>query len=532
MKYSIVDNKTLPVENSRGLHSLALKVLSNLHLTEEQFDNLFFSGTVFPEADSLDQISARLLSAREKQEKVFVFGDYDADGICSTTMMVRLLKSLKIECGYYIPDRLKEGYGLSSEKVMMAIEKGYRLIVTVDNGVSAFEALSAAREKGVEVIVTDHHNIPQGYSYDYLLHPDVFTDSYFCNMCGAGVVLQLKRHMKMADDIDWILAMTATIGDMMPLFFANREIVKKGLLLLNKKGYRQIQYLSRKEQFDETVIAYDIVPAINTLGRLADRANVNNLVRYFLSSDEVSIVRFADQILSLNKERQQMVKLSRSAKADIYRCPNYDIYVSGEYHEGIIGLLANAFMHESGKPTLVFSRSDALIKGSGRSPEGTGIYDDLKQYEALFSAFGGHDAACGMSLKEEQFELLLKELKQQKSRVIVSESKPVIEVSADELTLENVEELFSLRPFGEGIQLPDFYMKSLKGDTTSLIKGIYRKTVSRNKGESLESICFNQELYSHYDEAGIAWHDIIFSPSVNTFRGKSSVSLTIKDVYN
>ena len=529
MKYHIVDPDIKKISEKREMQPLSLKVLSNMNLSEEQFDNLFFPVEVFPACENMDRIRERLLKAAQRGEKVFVFGDYDADGVCSTTLMVRLLQRLKIDVGYYIPNRLKEGYGLSTDKVLLAIEKGYQLIVTVDNGVAAFEALRAARERGVEVIVTDHHNIPDGYDYDYLLHPTVFDDPAFRNMCGAGVVLQLIRSFAMDDEKDWILAMVATIGDMMPLFFENRNIVKKGLDLLNRKGFKPIQYLSKKEVFDESVIAFDVVPAINTLGRLADRANVNNLVRYFLAEEETGMIHMADQIVALNKERQQLVKEARRiTPSESYALPNYDIYVSSEYHEGIAGLLANAYLNENHKPALVLVENEEGLKGSGRSPAGFNIFEDLNRYRELFSAFGGHNQACGLSLAKEKLPVLIDALRSEEKAEVSEEKETAVKLEISDLSLRAVEELMSLKPFGEGFKLPLFYIPAIHQNYVSLIKGMYKKGSTFQNGEAIESICFQTSVVKKLESND--WNELIFTLGINEFKGKKTVSLNIKDV--
>ena len=319
---------------------------------------------------NINTVKKRLLKAFDKNEMVFVCGDYDADGVCSTAMMVGLLKDLKIKCGYYIPNRLVDGYGLSVDLVESAYQKGYSLIITVDNGVKAIDALVKAQAYNIDVIVCDHHIIEQEYNFPYLIHPTLLPLPYQ-KLCGAGIVLQLIKAFGITEPKYQILAMTATIGDMVELFDANRLIVKKGLSLLNELGFLPVEALLNQQKIiDEEDIAFRFVPAINTLGRLADQANANVLVEYLLSNDRLTIYNTAKDILALNEQRKKMIKHTEHHNDRIYETVNYNLYISNDYHEGIIGLLANRLMLDKQKPTLVGTDNGDNYKFSGRSIQG------------------------------------------------------------------------------------------------------------------------------------------------------------------
>ncbi len=529
MKYEIITPEVSDRLKRYNLQNLSNKVLSNASLNDARFDNLFFHADIFPSDASLKKVSERLDKALKDNEKIFVYGDYDADGVCATSLIVGYLKRLNARVGYYIPNRLKEGYGLTREKLGMAIEKGYTLVITVDNGVSAYEALDYAKEKGVDVILMDHHIISGEYSYEYILHPDRFEDPYFRDMCGAGVVLQFLRYRKADRKKDWILAMVATIGDMVPVFFANREIIKRGLMYLNQGEYPALSYLSKRKVVDEGSIGFDIVPNINTVGRLADRANVNNLVRYLLSEEEAEIIHVANQLSSLNKERQSMIKDAKGkAPEERYDLPNYLICVSRDYHEGIIGLLANSLLNEIHKPVIVFARKEDEIKGSGRSPKSFDIYENLSRQKDLFQNFGGHEQACGLTLSPENYEVFLSRLKEEEALSIAEDKEYVLSLQLEELTLSSVEELFRFRPFGVDFRLPDFYLRYLPVNSVQILKNDYRKCNTYHKGETIETMCFRPELLSHLESDG--WHDIIVSLSINEFNGRRNVSLNVKDI--
>ena len=529
MKYEIIRPDTDERLIGSPLSNLSLRVLSKAALKQEYFDNLFFPAPVFPDDENLRVVSERIQEAIETEEKIFVFGDYDADGISATSLMVAYLKRQGADVGYYIPNRLKEGYGLTKDKLEMAVEKGYSLVITVDNGVSAYEALDYAETMAVDVIIMDHHIIPGDREYEYILHPDLFENPYFRDMCGAGVVLQYLRYNHADRKKDWILAMVATVGDMVPVFLANREILKKGLQFFNEGAYPALSYLSKKKTTDETGIGFDIVPNINTVGRLADRANVNNLVKFLLLEDETQIIHVANQLKELNKERQQLVKDAKSATPDAqYDFANYKILISKSYHEGIIGLLANACMNEVHKPVIVFAENEKEFKGSGRSPKSYDIHENLSRYKDLFAHFGGHEQACGVTISKENFQQFIELLKNEEAKEIEEEKEEAIAISLEDLTLKSVEELFSFRPFGMDFKLPDFYLRFLPVNNTQILKNEYRKTVTYKNREVVEVLCFNPAFLTHLEADG--WHDVIVTLNINEFNGKKNVPMYVKDV--
>lgn len=529
MKYRINKIDGTKIEQTYNVHRIVARVLSYFQFNDEKIKDILWDSEL-PEIDPIDsffRIKERIEQAKQSQEKVFVFGDYDADGVCATSLMVRFLRRLSVTTGYYIPNRLKEGYGLNTQMVQLAYEKGYRLIICVDNGVSAFEAMDLAKEQGMDVIIIDHHQF-QDNNYDYLLHPALFSE-YNQALCGAATVLQLIRYFGMDDDIDWMIAMVATIGDMMPVFYLNRYIIKRGLQALKKKGYLPISALTTKKDMDETVISFDVVPAINSIGRLADRANANNLVEYMLSDDSNTIFQVSKQIIALNKERQQLVNRCVILQPEeMYNTNNYYICMSEQYHEGIVGLLSNRLLNQYHKPSLVITKTEKEYKGSGRSSEGFNIYQSLLKYEKYFKTFGGHTQACGFSVSYENYPLLIEALKKEEKVELQEELIDVIEVEIEDLTLENVEEINRLKPFGQSFQCPYFYIRKMPYENISNLKNDWKKTSFSNTDTVIDVLCFQKEYLTHLKEDH--WSDIIVSISINEFRNKKSISMIIQDV--
>lgn len=529
MEYFVSEYDHLGYMDKFQTNSLLAKVLAYYQFDQDKLDQILSDNRIEAIEDNLyiNKTKERIIKAHITNESVFVCGDYDADGICSTAMMVGLLRELKIQCGYYIPNRLTDGYGLSVALVDSAFQKGYKLIITVDNGVKAIEALAKAKSLGIDVIICDHHIIEQQYVFPYLIHPTLLPLPYQ-NLCGAGVVLQLIKAFDIGDPKYQILAMAATIGDMVEMFDANRLIVKQGLSLINELGFLPIEALLNHELIiDEDVIAYRFVPAINTLGRLADQANANVLVEYLLSNDKATIYNTAKDILALNDRRKKMVKDTDHQDEGFFETVNYNLYISSDYHEGIIGLLANRLMLDKQKPTLVGTDNGDNYKFSGRSIKGFDIHQQLSKYQELFLTFGGHKQACGLTIMKENLDQFIKYLSLEEKIIDEHVKYPTIKIELGDLSLDNVRSLQVLKPHGTGIKKPLFILDPLVVDDHILLKGKYPKATLKVDDETLEIISFNKEFMS---DDGKRTKPIVGHLSINTFRGKEKLNFMIEDV--
>ena len=528
-------NKINQYLNEYAITPLQAEILSFQPLDETQIQQI-----LFPEVESdllssfeVIRIIKRLEVAKNKQEKIVVIGDYDADGICATTILVDALKKYGIECGFYVPNRLEEGYGLSVEILEQVHQKGYSLVITVDNGVSAIEALMYARENEIEVIVTDHHIIPGAYDYDFLLHPTKLAQKYQ-SMCGAGVSLYLARHLLQDQEVEfyYVLAMVATIADMMPVFDENRSIILKGLSILNKKRYLVIEALLDKgvKEINEIDIAYQVVPKINTLGRLSDRSNANNLVRYFRMQEEKDIVTVATQINELNKERKQLTTEALDSIQEIEKLGCLHFVLSDTMHEGVLGLVANKLVSDLKEPVLVLTSAGDSFRGSGRSPENFDIHAFLSELQALLDAFGGHANACGFDLKKEQL-LAFKKAIEERSQGFDSfekvESKDYITLEASTLDFDVFPQLDQLRPYGIGFMQPKFEIKRFPVLSCSKLKERFIKWQSTLP--HLEAIYFRDNL--DYEEVKNE-KNINFKGSlqINEFRGTKKIVVIVESI--
>ncbi|MBP3853488.1 MAG: DHH family phosphoesterase, partial [Erysipelotrichaceae bacterium] len=393
---------------------------------------------------------------KHNHEKVLVAGDYDCDGILATTIMVKGLRSFGIECGFYLPDRIVEGYGLSKATVQSAHSKGYSMIITVDNGVTAFEALQQAHEYGIKTIVTDHHKIDREVLCDCLVHPSKMEETFF-SLCGAGVAYECIRALGLDTDYLLELAAVAGIGDVMIVKGQTRAHIQQGLALLEKNRETHICSLLDSGIINEENIAFQVVPKLNAVGRLSNLANVNNVVRYFLSEDYREISSYKNQIVNINNQRKQLSQeMVNFAQSKIKEHDPLIVIADASFHEGIIGLVAGSVCNQYQKPAIIMCKNRDGYKASMRSVNGFDCMEFLKEYPH-FVQLGGHAQAAGFFLNLQDYESFIEYLKE---RIRTYQWEPEvyssISVKAEELTVEEIKSLDLLRPFGPGFEKPLF----------------------------------------------------------------------------
>ena len=466
-------------------------------------------------------------NAREQNKKVIVCGDYDCDGILATTIMVDGLQKYGLEVGFYIPNRIKEGYGLNCNTVSLAHKKGYELLATVDNGVKAHDALSLAKESGMETIVTDHHRIEEEICCDVLVHPTKMEES-FSTLCGAAVAYECIRALGVDTPYHLILASIASIGDVMPVTHQTRALIQNGLQLLNTSKEKHTYILANDVMLNETSVGFQIVPKLNAIGRLSNMANVNNAVRYFLNQDEREIRRFYDQIVHVNDMRKQIS--TKMTDCVLRKCTPQDpvLLVSDpSFHEGIIGLVAGSLCSQFQKPAIVLAQNTDSYKASMRSPEGFDCMDFLSGFDD-FRALGGHTQAAGFSLDLQSFPAFVKYVKKAGAAFHWTPlQKETLHIEPEDITTQSVQSLDALRPFGPGFQLPAFEISPVN------VKSVYDLSNGKHRRFTLQSglqcLCFN---ISPADKAKSvnSIRGFVGSPQINYYRGSKRVSFIIDQI--
>ncbi len=410
----------------------------------------------------IEEAKNRIFQAIENKEKIMIYGDYDCDGFCSVSILVNMFKYLKYEnIGYYIPSRYKDGYGITSKMVDLIYKKGYKLIITVDNGVAQFEALTKAKEYGIDVILTDHHEmineVPPCYC---IVHPFLKKDHLKLPECGAYVAFNLSQVvLGRIDDYLLILGALATISDMMPLISYNRNIVRLALKLLKEKKFYQFLMLNNAEDIqEEKDLSFNIAPKINAMGRIIKDTKVNKVVTFFSTDSKTEMASLADFINQVNEERKS-ISQEAFKKIDLTKHQNSLVVVEKMDFliEGLIGLVANRVLNELKKPCVIFTSTEeeGILKGSARSFEGFPLSETFKQLEDLLIGYGGHAQAGGLSIKEENLNSFIEKINSLAiGKEFKEKEKKIIECNRFELNYFNYQTIRKLSPYGESFEEP------------------------------------------------------------------------------
>jgi single-stranded-DNA-specific exonuclease len=401
------------------LSPLAAKLFSLRGCNTEEKLKFWFQADETDLADpslmhDLDRAVARINQAIDQGEKITIYGDYDADGITATTIMVDCLSILGADVHYFIPDRFKDGYGPSLKRYQQIVADGTKLIITVDNGITGVKEVAYAKEHGVDTIISDHHTLQDPLPAAYaIVHCNYPGQSYpFDDYCGAGVAYTICRKLMdepMPELLD--LAMIGTIGDMVKVSGEGHIIVRRGLEVLNQTERPGLRALIKTAglklgQIDEEDVGFMITPRLNATGRMA---SANLAVQLLLSEDEVQAQALAEKIEKLNNQRKDLTnQIFQACQKQVQehgwlQAKTLVIY-QPDFHEGILGLVANKLVEHYHKPAIVLTKGqNDEVKGSGRSIPGFNLFDALSPLKGkILTKFGGHDFACGLSLKEEQ----------------------------------------------------------------------------------------------------------------------------------
>ena len=490
----------------------------------------------------------RIIKAKENNEKVIIYGDYDVDGITSITVLKSFLNDIGIDASYYIPNRLNEGYGLNIQAVEKIAEDGYNLMITVDCGITCIEEVKRANELGLEVIVTDHHEVgeslPEAIAVVDCKRKD---NKYECrDLAGVGVAFKLAQAISMKlglDEKEYLkyldIVCIGTISDIVPLVDENRVISKLGLMLVNQTkniGLQAILNSSGYKNIDSTAISFGVAPRINACGRMG---NADEALKLFLSNNLYEVQEKAQKLNTYNKTRQEIEKrIYEEALIQINEKKldqNKTIVVAGKnWHHGVIGIVSSKITEMYFKPSILLCLEDGIAKGSGRSVQGFDLHDALMKCQDTLDKFGGHAMAVGLTLKEDNIEKFRNRLEnvanEEKIEDIIPEIKIDAKLNLEEITKEMVLSLKMLEPFGEANKMPIFCFKNLKIDSIrALSEGKHLKLTLKDNNIIINAIGFNMgdlnEEYRIGDKI-----DVVGSLDINTFNGIDSIQINLKDI--
>ena len=521
---------------NRGL-TTAAEIESFINPDETWFHDPF-------ELYEMNKTVERIYEALEKNQSVLIYGDYDADGVTSTTILYETLLTLGMTVSYYIPDRFKDGYGPNIDRYKEAIDEGAELIITVDNGVAGHEAIDYAREQNVDVIVTDHHELPDSLPNAYsIIHPKHPEGNYpFKELAGVGVALKTAQALLDELPAEFLdLAAIGTVADMVSLTGENRAIVYYGLKILQQTqrlGLRQliVDLGMKPSEVDEKTIGFQIAPVLNTAGRLEQ---ANTVVELLSTFDEEQVKTITEHLIELNEQRKDIVKtMVDEAMNKIDPMDELNILKSEHWHEGVLGLVASRLVRETGKPTIVlkqFTKED-YAKGSARSVENFDIYQECNQVRELFTHFGGHQMAAGMTLPIENIDALKNHLANQiKVLKETVEIKPSISIEGsldvDQVNLDYIKEINLLKPFGMDNPLPTYLFKNVntKGARRIGKDKTHLKMTIKGNDALLDTIGFSfGSIVDYLTESSEI--DLVGKVEENEWNGNKKPQLMIEDI--
>ena len=487
----------------------------------------------------------RINEAIENEEKILVYGDYDADGITSTVLLVETLISMGANVSSYIPNRFEEGYGPNKEAFTKIINSGISLIITVDNGIAGVEEVDLANELGCDVIVTDHHKIqdtmPNAYAIIHPEHPD---GNYpFKKLAGVGVAFKLA-HALLEIFPDFLLDLVAigTIADMVSITDENRIFVKQGLELINddpRIGLKMLLELSGIDtKIDEQTVGFYIAPKLNSIGRM-DSAKLG--LTFLMAEEPVTARALAEQIEQYNIQRKQVTE--DIVKDVISKIENSEkkqknvIMVSGEYHEGVLGIVASNIVEKYQKPVFIMNEKEGVLKGSARSIFDFNIYEAMNKISDLFLAFGGHTLAAGFSFEKYNFEkieeFLDKEFEEFKRNNDLKANKNIdIVTSLEDISYQFLNSLDALKPYGMDFEKPTVLIENamvLNKAYFGSEKQYLRLTIADEVG-NLDCITFKDSVtFDKVEKNDII--DLLCNIDKNNFNGRTKLQAHIIDIH-
>lgn len=418
-----------------------------------------------------------LETAATQQHKVFIAGDYDADGLCATAMMVTLCQAMHLTTGYYIPHRTHEGYGLKPHIAQQALDKGYEVFICVDNGVSAFEAIALLQAHHKVVIIIDHHTITQPLHVDALLHPQTLKDNHVA-LCTSGLVYCLAQVCQQDSDFMLQCAGVATIADMMPLVHVNRDIVIKALNSMNKAMITPFALLLKKNTVNEEDVGFHLIPKINAIGRMSELANANTMVAYLCSQDRMRMEAYAQHVETINNKRKALTKqMASEALENVPKDSPFVFVVSKQFHEGIVGLIANQLMRQLNTNVFVGVEKEHVIKGSMRS-KNIHLMEALQPTSHMLTHFGGHAKAAGCEIRKEDFDAFVAHMLTSATLLPpYEEVNHVLRLDPMLITGEAMQELEACRPFGVGWERAVVLLEAMIVVAITPLKNGYTKGV-------------------------------------------------------
>ena len=491
----------------------------------------------------MKEASERLLFAIDHKQKIVVYGDYDCDGISACVILYKYLKSMGADVDVYIPNRFDDGYGLSEEMIGDIMTNSHpELLITVDLGITAIKEVEIIKSFGTDVIVTDHHEPGDIIPDCLVVDPKISGQQYaFNGLCGAGVALKLVEAIAGREVAFkyFDIAAVATVGDIVPLTNENRAIAKLGIDKISKgdclESYKFLLAKLGLETITSQDLAFKIVPRLNASGRMSQGKKVFD---FLIETDRDKLEELYDAICKDNDERLQSIsvginELDKQVK-NISFCREGIILLKGDFHQGVLGILASRICHDYNRPAIIFTNTEeGTLKGSGRSIDGVDLHKALSSVQDLLIRFGGHKMAVGLELKEENFE----KFKQALSKYISSNINPKafvvsqnydIKITEQDINKYFIDQLNALEPYGCSNERPVLMMEAGKLKVSQMKDNNFKHfKITTNEGKQI--VCFSAEKHIETLSSAVK-KNLIIELENNFFKGKIYPQAILRDV--
>ncbi len=512
------------------------------NILTERFNNKFLFLKDLPHPSLLKNMNLaveRIIQAIKNNEKIILVGDYDVDGVISTSVVINFFDDIGAKIDWIIPNRFRDGYGLST--TIMPRIKDYDLVITVDNGIAAVGAAKECKKLGIDLIITDHHIVPQESptAYAIINQKQIACTFPYEEICGAQIAwylcsainIVLQSNIKMGKYLE--LVAIAIIADVMPLQHINRVMVQSGIRYLNKSDkpfVRAYKKYANKDMISSEDIAFSIAPIINCAGRLEDAS----LAVEFISSKNIYDAKDKlDQLIALNERRKQIEQeITSEASKSINNDDKVIVVASDGWHEGVVGIVASRLAKKFERPAIVLNGKNGNYKGSGRSFGNCDLFGLVDTQRGFLDKFGGHHAAIGMSIKSDVLSRFTKSINDVAQSLCSDENfantEVIGELSFALIDFSLIDMISEFEPFGAGNTKPKFISKNIEIlDVKTMGKDANHLRFTLRD----DDIVLNGVQFKTYEKYELGQHiNIIYSINKNIFRSQTSIQLMIEKI--
>ena len=550
---NVDESKAEKIENQFNVGKLVARALATKNLKSDEEIEVFLSPRRGDFHDpflmpDMEKAVDRVVKAIQNKEKVTIFGDYDVDGITSSSILHRFLKECGLETKIYIPNRISEGYGLNEEAIRKIANEKTTLIITVDCGITGNKEVELAKSLGIDTVITDHHEqaeeLPKAVAVVDCKRKD---NTYpFNGLAGCGVAFKLtqgisqrlgipeEKSLKYLD-----IVCVGTISDIVPLEDENRTISKLGLRLLNQTknpGLKALLESTGYKKIDSTAVSFGLAPRINACGRMGHE---DEALKLFLTDNLQEARELTSKLNEYNTKRQEIEKDIFSKAQEMLKNENEQklpcIVLGGEnWHHGVIGIVSSKITDMYSKPSLLLCFEGEESKGSGRSVPGFDLHEALENCKDNIKQFGGHSMAVGLTIETNKFADLKNALEEYATKMKVADIVPVVKVDQKigltDVMIKDIKELELLEPYGEANKMPIFQINNVRIESIrTLSEGKHLKLTVKDEHKIIDCIGFNLgNLASEYPIGSKI--DLIGSLEINEFRGIENIQINLKDI--